>query len=132
MLVKAKPLAVGMLAIGLLFGGAAAAHAGTTLYSFNELLPSFQFPTWTPNQTKAISSYPGLITDSSTDTGYKYNAKLCVHELQQCGSQVFGISGGNFSLPNSIAAGTTSVSAQLWNFNYTVVRTSVTGYYASN
>lgn len=131
MRVKAKPLLVGMLSVGLVFGGAVAAHAGTTLLSFNVIMPTFQLPSWTPNQTKAISSYPGLITDSRVGGGYKYNAKLCVHELSQCGTQVFNLSGGNANLPNTIAAGTTSVSAQLWVSSYNFVKVQVTGYYAS-
>lgn len=125
-----KSAMVGILVIGLSLGGAVAANAGTTLLSFSVNLPQAQLPVTTAGQTKAITNMSGLISDVRVGGGYKMNAKQCVNGYYNCGTQVFSVTSAQ--LPNTHAAGTTNVKAQLWTSSWTVVDVSASGWWASN
>ena len=130
MRISKKSIAVGVLAASLVLGGAASAQAGTTLQGFNLVAPKFQYPVYTAGQTKAISSFYGLLDQVTTGGGYQVNAKECVGSDVSCGSTVT-VNGGAH-LPNNISAGTLHVVAQMWVNTFNFVSVSVAGYWASN
>lgn len=127
-----KSIAIGLLAAGLVVGGATAANAGTSVLSFSTTLPTWQIPSTAAKQTKAITNEAGYFSAGSIGSSYNADAEECGSALQNCGTKVYNVySGSAKNLPNSLKKGAVA-ELKLRSSGFNSVKVTATGWWASN